>query len=55
MTMKGLDLCEQYFNHFGMPMMMEKFHAFSGRFAAGLVGDGVALHTVTALRDVYGR
>jgi len=38
--MKGLDLCEQYFRSYGMPMIQEKFGPWSQRIAAGLVGDG---------------
>jgi hypothetical protein len=38
--MKGLELAEDYFHAVGMPMLLEKFHALSGKIAAGLVGDG---------------
>ena len=39
-SMKGLTLCERYFNQFGLPMIFEKFSEVSHRIAAGLVGDG---------------
>ena len=38
--MKGLDLSEQYFLSYGMPMIEEKFSSWSKRVATGLVGDG---------------
>ncbi|MFZ3101787.1 MAG: DUF4037 domain-containing protein [Desulfitobacteriaceae bacterium] len=38
--MQGLELSEKYFNHYGMPMIIEKFAVYADRIAAGLVGDG---------------
>lgn len=38
--MQGLELAEKYFNHYGMPMILEKFSKYEDKIAAGLVGDG---------------
>lgn len=38
--MKGLEICERYFETYGIPMIEEKFGEYSQRIAAGLVGDG---------------
>ena len=38
--MKGLDLCQQYFEEFGRPMLTGQFPDFQARIAAGLVGPG---------------
>ncbi len=38
--MKGLELSEGYFLHYGAPMIREKFAPYADRIAAGLVGDG---------------
>ncbi len=38
--MKGLELCERYFNEVGAPMITEKFGYCRERIAVGLVGDG---------------
>ena len=37
---KGLNLCERYFNQVGLPMILEEFSEISHRIAGGLVGDG---------------
>jgi len=38
--MKGLELSEDYFNTFGVPLIQDKFSEYADRIAAGLVGDG---------------
>ena len=38
--MKGLEICEKYFEEFGAPMVEQKFPEYKQRIAAGLVGDG---------------
>lgn len=38
--MKGLDLAERYFLRFGLPLIRDRYPAYAGRIAAGLVGDG---------------
>ena len=38
--MKGLELSEDYFNEFGLPLIHDKFREYADRMAAGLVGDG---------------
>jgi len=38
--MKGLQLAEDYFNAYGMPIISEKFPDYKDRIAAGLIGDG---------------
>jgi len=38
--MKGLELCERYFNEVGAPMIEERFGDYQNRIASGLVGDG---------------
>lgn len=38
--MKGLELSEKYFNEYGAKMIDTEFAEFSGRIAAGLVGEG---------------
>ncbi len=38
--MKGLELCERYFNEVGALMIDKKFGDYRDRIAAGLVGDG---------------
>lgn len=38
--MKGLDLCERYFEEVGLPMLRREFGPCVDRLAAGLVGDG---------------
>ncbi|MCP4611445.1 MAG: DUF4037 domain-containing protein, partial [Planctomycetes bacterium] len=38
--MKGLELCELYFNQIGAPMIADKFGEHQNNIAAGLVGDG---------------
>ena len=38
--MNGMEICEGYFNEFGLPMIKEKFGEYNQRIAAGLVGDG---------------
>lgn len=38
--MKGLELSEQYYQAYGMPMILERFPNYVERIAAGLVGDG---------------
>jgi hypothetical protein len=40
LAMKGLDLCEQYFQAVGLPMLRRDFSKDIDRIAAGLVGDG---------------
>lgn len=40
MTMKGLELCEQYYREEGLPLLNRYFPSFIGRMAVGLVGDG---------------
>lgn len=38
--MQGLELAENYYNHYGRPMILEKFNDYKSRIAVGLVGDG---------------
>ncbi|MCD6561318.1 MAG: DUF4037 domain-containing protein [Deltaproteobacteria bacterium] len=38
--MKGLYLCEKFYNEYGAGMIKEKFPQYQERIAAGLVGDG---------------
>ena len=38
--MKGLQLSEDYFNTFGLPLIQDKFSEHADRIAVGLVGDG---------------
>ena len=38
--MKGIELSEKYYEEYGAPMIREKFPAYEGRIAAGLVGRG---------------
>lgn len=38
--MKHLEICREYFNTFGKPMIESKFPQIKDRFAAGLVGEG---------------
>lgn len=38
--MKGLELCEKYYNEWGAPMIRNKFPKYEDRIGAGLVGDG---------------
>ncbi len=38
--MSGLDLAERYFERHGRPMLHQRFSAYAGRVAAGLIGDG---------------
>ena len=38
--MKGLNLCEKFYNEYGAGMIEEKFPQYQERIAAGLVGDG---------------
>lgn len=38
--MKGLELCEKYFNEFGKKMLEEEFYEVKDRIAAGLIGEG---------------
>ena len=38
--MNGLDLCRNYFETYGFPMLKNEFSAVSDRVAAGLVGEG---------------
>lgn len=38
--MKHLEICHEYFNTFGKPMIERDFPQLCGRFAAGLVGEG---------------
>jgi hypothetical protein len=40
LEMKGLELSEEYFKEFGLPLIQGKFREFAGSMAAGLVGDG---------------
>ena len=37
---KGLELCESFYNEYGIPMIRTKFPAYEGMIAAGLVGEG---------------
>lgn len=37
---KGIDLCEDYYREFGIPMIREKFSAYEDVIAVGLVGEG---------------
>lgn len=37
---KGLELCESFYNEYGIPMIRMKFPAYEGMIAAGLVGEG---------------
>ncbi len=37
---KGLDLCREYFETYGRPMLHEKFPEYEDRIAAGLCGEG---------------
>ena len=39
-NMTGLELCERFFNTYGLNMIREKFPRYEQRIAAGLVGDG---------------
>ena len=38
--MKGIDLSEQYYQHYGKGMILDKFPQYLDRIAVGLVGDG---------------
>lgn len=38
--MKGLELARQYYQMCGVPMLKSRFGAYTGRIAAGLVGEG---------------
>jgi hypothetical protein len=38
--MKGLELAERYYDEYGRPLIAERFPAYQGRIAAGLVGEG---------------
>lgn len=38
--MQGLELCRQYYERYGAPMLQEQFGAYCDRIAVGLVGDG---------------
>lgn len=38
--MKGLELCERYYEAVGAPMIRERFPEYEGRIAAGLSGQG---------------
>lgn len=38
--MKGLELCEKFFNIYGLKMIRDKFPLYEQRIAAGLVGEG---------------
>ncbi|MDY6367586.1 MAG: DUF4037 domain-containing protein [Clostridia bacterium] len=38
--MKGLEICEKYFNEYGKKMIDEEFAEYKDRIAAGLVGEG---------------
>lgn len=38
--MKGLELCELYFNDVGVPMIEREFGDYKSHIAAGMVGDG---------------
>lgn len=38
--MDGLALAERYFQRHGLPMLAQRFPAYQGRIAAGLIGDG---------------
>lgn len=38
--MKGLELAEKYYEHYGSPLIVDKFRAFADRIAAGLIGEG---------------
>lgn len=38
--MKGLELCEKFYNEFGAPMIHEKFPQIEDKLAIGLVGSG---------------
>ena len=38
--MKGLELCERYYEAFGVPMLREQFPELEGMLAAGLTGSG---------------
>lgn len=38
--MKGLELCERYYEAVGAPMIRERFPAYEGRIAVGLSGQG---------------
>jgi hypothetical protein len=40
MMMKGLELAENYFNAYGVPMIQNKFRQYAERIAVGLVGPG---------------
>lgn len=37
---KGIDLCREYYETYGRPMIEEKFSAYEGRIAVGLAGEG---------------
>ena len=38
--MKGLEICEKYFNEYGVKMLDENFYDVKNRIAVGLVGEG---------------
>ena len=38
--MQGLELAEKYYNHYGRPLILQKFNQYESRIAVGLVGDG---------------
>ena len=38
--MKGMDLCREYYEEYGIPMIKENFSEYENRIAVGLVGDG---------------
>lgn len=37
---KGMDLCEDFYRNYGIPMIRSQFPAYEGVIAAGLVGEG---------------
>ncbi len=39
-TIKGLDLCREYYEEYGAPMIHEKFRKYEDRIAVGLSGEG---------------
>ena len=43
----GMDLCERYFYQVGLPMLEERFGDELDHIAAGLVGEGSGLTTLS--------